>query len=148
VVPDPGEPRQKSGFLIFLELDLMVGSELGPLPANAIYGGQLFMPHDFPMAFGPCEGEKGGVEEPRTALIIEEVVNMLLGSEVEEFRRQRDRAMLASWGVLTRKEDELRTMTWADFGFRYNIEPFWTEAVSTWVTLPGAAVDNWVNEGR
>jgi hypothetical protein len=42
VVPDPGEPRAKYGFLIFLELDLVVGSELGPLPANAIYGGQLF----------------------------------------------------------------------------------------------------------
>jgi hypothetical protein len=54
--------------------------------------------------------------------------------------------MLASWGVLNREEDELRTMTWADFGFRYNIEPFRTEAVSTWVTLPGGAADNWVNE--
>jgi hypothetical protein len=51
VVPDPDEPRAKYGFLIFLELDLVVGSELGPLPANAIYGGQLFMPHDFPTAF-------------------------------------------------------------------------------------------------
>jgi hypothetical protein len=148
VVPNPGEPRQKYGFLIFLELDLMVGSELGPLPANAIYGGQLFMPHDFPTAFGPCEKEKGGVEEPRTALVIEEVVNMSLESEVEEFRRQRNRAMLASWGVLTREEDELRTMTWADFGFRYNIEPFRTEAVSTWVTLPRAAADNLVNERK
>jgi hypothetical protein len=37
------------------------------------------MPHDFPMAFGPCKTEKGGVEEPQTALIIEEVVNMALG---------------------------------------------------------------------
>jgi hypothetical protein len=69
----------------------MVGSELGPLPANAIYGGQLFMPRDFSTAFGPCQGEKGVVEEPRTALIIEEVVNMALGSEVEEYRRQRNR---------------------------------------------------------
>jgi hypothetical protein len=146
VVPDPREPRQKYGFLIFLELDLVVESELGPLPANAIYGGQLFMPHDFPTAFGPCKAEKGMVEEPLTVLIIEEVVNMALGSEVEEYRRHRNRAMLASWGVLTRKEDELRTMTWADFGFRYNIEPFWTEAVSTWVTLPGGVADNWVNE--
>jgi hypothetical protein len=36
-------------------------------------------------------------------------------------------------------------MTWADFGIRYNIEPFWTEAVSTWVTLPGGAADYWVD---
>jgi hypothetical protein len=80
VVPDPGEPRAKYGFLIFLELDLVMGSELGPLPANAIYGGQLFMPHDFPTTFGPCRGEKGVVEEPLTALMIEEVANMALGS--------------------------------------------------------------------
>jgi hypothetical protein len=61
VIPDPDEPRAKYGFLIFLELDVIVGSELGPLPTNAIYGGQLFMPHDFPTAFGPCKTEKGGV---------------------------------------------------------------------------------------
>jgi hypothetical protein len=36
-------------------------------------------------------------------------------------------------------------MTWADFGFRFNIEPFRTEAVSTWVTLPGGAADYWVD---
>jgi flagellar biosynthesis GTPase FlhF len=136
VVPDPDEPRAKYGFLIFLELDLVVGSELGPLPANAIYGGQLFMPHDFPTAFGPCKTEKGGVEDPQAALIIEEVVIMALGSGVEEYRHQRNRAMLASWGVLTREKDELRTMMWADFGFCFNIEPFRTEAVNTWVTLP------------
>jgi hypothetical protein len=37
-------------------------------------------------------------------------------------------------------------MTWADFGFRVKIEPFRTEAVSTWVTLPGGAADHWVDE--
>jgi hypothetical protein len=119
---DPKSRRTPSeyGFLIFLELDLIVGSELGPLPTNAIYGGQLFMPHDFPTAFEPCKTEKGGVEEPQTALIIEEVVNMEPGSEVEEHRHQRNRAMLASWGVLIREREELRTMMWADFGFRFN----------------------------
>jgi hypothetical protein len=93
VVPDPGEPRAKYGFLIFLELDLMVGSELGPLPHNTIYGGQLFMPRNFPRVFGPCEGDEG-IEEPRTALIIEEVENMALGEEVDEIKRERNRAML------------------------------------------------------
>jgi hypothetical protein len=146
VIPDPDEPWAKYGFLIFLELDLIVGSELGPLPTNAIYRGQLFMPHDFPTAFGPCKTEKGGVKEPQTTLTIEEVVNMALGSEVEEHRHQRNRAMLASWGVLTREQDELHTMTWANFGFRFNIEPFRTEAVSTWVTLLGGAADHWVDE--
>jgi hypothetical protein len=38
VVPDPGEPRAKYGFLIFLELDLVVGFELGPLPHNTCMG--------------------------------------------------------------------------------------------------------------
>jgi hypothetical protein len=146
VIPDPDEPRAKYGFLIFLELDLIVGSDLGPLPANAIYGGQLFMPHDFPTAFGPCKTENGGVEEPQTALIFEEVVNMALESGVEEYRHQRNRAMLANWGVLTREQDELRTMTWTHFGFCFNIEPFRTKAVSTWVTLPGGAADHWVDD--
>jgi hypothetical protein len=46
---DPGD----YGFVVFLELDLVVGSELGPWPAN---GGQVFMPHDFPDMFGPRRG--------------------------------------------------------------------------------------------
>jgi hypothetical protein len=106
------------------------------------------MPHDFSTAFGPCKGEKGVVEEPLIALIVEEVVNMALGSEVEEYRKERNPAMLASSGVLTREQDELRTMTWAGFGFRYNIEPFRTEAVSTWVTLPGGAAYSWINDTK
>jgi hypothetical protein len=40
----------------------------------------------------------------------------------------------------------LRTITWADFGFRFNIEPFRIEAVSTWMTLPGGAADHWVDD--
>jgi hypothetical protein len=28
------------------------------------------------------------------------------------------------------------------------IEPFWTDAVSTWVTLPGGAADNWINDTK
>jgi hypothetical protein len=145
VIPDPDEPRAKYGFLIFSELDLIVGSELGPLPTNAICGGQLFMPHDFPTAFGPCKTEKGGVEKPQTAHHRESGQH---GAGVKSGGTStlRNRAMLASWGVLTCGQDELRTMTWADFGFRFNIEPFWTEAVSTWVTLPGGAADHWVDE--
>jgi hypothetical protein len=80
VVPDPGEPRAKYGFVIFLELDLVVGSELGPLPHNIIYRGQLFMPRDFLRVFGPCEGDEG-IEEPPMALIIEEVENMALPAQ-------------------------------------------------------------------
>jgi hypothetical protein len=81
-------------------------------------------------------------------LIIEEVQNMALGGEVREFRRQQNRAMLASWGELKVKseQDKLRTMTWADLGLRYNIEPFRKESVQRYVTLPGAAADQYINE--
>jgi hypothetical protein len=125
---------------------MMVGSELGLLPANAIYGGQLFMPRDFPETFGPSRGDKGSELPLKIGLIIEEVENMALGLEVEECKRQRNRALLASWNALPREKDELRTMTWAGFGFRYNIEPFRTEAVRTWVTLLGAAADESLND--
>jgi hypothetical protein len=82
------------------------------------------------------------------ALIIEEVENMALREEVDEIKRERNRAMLASWGALSREEDELRTMTWADCGFRYNIKPFRTDAVKTWVTVPGSAADQWLDDQK
>jgi hypothetical protein len=83
-------------------------------------------------------------------LNIEEVQNMALEDEVREFRRQRNRAMLASWGELniTSEQDKLPTMTWADLGLRYNIEPFRKESVQRYVTLPGAAADQYINEAN
>src|SRR6476646_6489651 len=110
VVPDPENPRPRYAYLVFLELDLVVKSELGPLPHQAITAGRLFMLPDFVETFGPKKGE------PMEALIIEEVQNMALTEEVKEFRRQRNRAMLASWGELKiqAEKDALRTMTWAD----------------------------------
>jgi hypothetical protein len=39
-------------------------------------------------------------------------------------------------------------MTWADLGLRYNIEPFRKESVQRYVTLPGAAADQYVNEAN
>jgi hypothetical protein len=73
---------------------------------------------------------------------------MALGEEVDEKKRERNQAMLASWGALSWEEDELRTMTWADFGFRYNIEPFRTDAIQTWVTVPGSAADQWLDDQK
>jgi hypothetical protein len=83
-------------------------------------------------------------------LIIEEVQNMALGDEVRKFRRQRNRAMLASWGELKVKseQEKLRTMTWANLGLRYNIKPFRKESVQRYVTLPGAATDQYINEAN
>jgi hypothetical protein len=58
--------------------------------------------------------------------------------------------MLASWGELKVKseQDKLRTMTWADLGLRYNIEPFRKESVRRYVTVPGAAADRYINEAN
>jgi hypothetical protein len=125
LAPDPKERRAQYAYLVFVELDLVVNSELGPLAINAIALGRLFMPSDFVPAFGPKKGK------PMDGLIIEEVQNMALGGEVREFRRQQNRAMLASWGELKveSEQEKLRTMTWADLGLRYNIEPFWKESI-------------------
>jgi hypothetical protein len=144
LAPNPKERRAQYAYLVFVELDLVVNSELGPLPVNAIASGRLFMPSDFVPAFGPKKGK------PMDGLIIEEVQNMALGGEVREFRRQRNRAMLASWNELKVKseQDKLRTMTWADLGLRYNIEPFRKESVQRYVTLPDAAADQYVNEAN
>jgi hypothetical protein len=125
LAPDPKERRAQYAYLVFVELDLVVNSELGPLAINAIASGRLFMPSDFVPAFGPKTWK------PMDGLIIEKVQNMALGGDVREFRRQRNRAMLASWGELKVKseQEKLRTMTWADLGLRYNIEPFRKESV-------------------
>jgi hypothetical protein len=92
LVCDPKERRAPFAYLVFVKLDLVVNSELGPLPINAIASGRLFIPSDFVPAFGPKKGK------PKEGLIIEEVQDMALGGEVREFRRQRNRVMLASWG--------------------------------------------------
>jgi hypothetical protein len=68
---------------------------------------------------------------------------MALGSEIEELRRERNRVVLAN-GAVKQQEEALRIMSWADFGLRFNVEPFHIEAVSTWVTLPGAVADSWL----
>jgi hypothetical protein len=144
LVPNPEQRRAQYAYMVFLELDLVVKSELGPLPINAIASGRLFMPSDFVPAFGPKKGKQ--MEE----LIIEEMQNMALGDEVSEFRRQRNRAMLASWSELKIKseQDKLRTMTWADLGLRYNVEPFQKESVQRYVTLPGLAADQYIRETK
>jgi hypothetical protein len=130
LAPDPKERRAHFAYLVFVELDLVVNSELGPLPVNAIASRQLFMPSDFIPAFGPKKGK------PMEGLIIEEVQNMAFGGKVKEFRRQRNRAMLARWSELKVKseQEKLRTMTWADLGLRYNIKPFRKESVERYVT--------------
>jgi hypothetical protein len=144
LVPDPQKRRARYAYLVFVELDLVVKSELGLLPVNAIASGRLFMPSDIVSAFGPKKGKQ------MDGLIVEEVQNMAPRDEVREFRRQRNCAMLASWGELKiqSKQDKLRTMTWADLGLRYNIEPFRKESVQRYVTLPGMAADPYIHEAN
>jgi hypothetical protein len=52
LAPDPKERRAQYAYLVFVELDMVVNSKLGPLPVNAITSGRLFMPSDFVPAFG------------------------------------------------------------------------------------------------
>jgi hypothetical protein len=127
LAPDPKESCAHFVYLVFVELDLVVNSKFGPLPVNAIASGRLFMPSDFVPAFGLKKGK------PMEGLIIKEVQNMALGGEVKEFRRQRNRAMLASWNKLKYKseQEKLQTMTWADLGLRYNIKPFRKESIES-----------------
>lgn len=131
--------------LVFLELDLVVKSELGLLQVEAILSRRLFMPPNFVAIFGSRKGK------PMEVLIIEEVQNMALGNMVKEFWRQRNCAMLASWGELKIKDekDKLRTMTWADhIGVRYIVEPFQRESVERYITLPGQAADYYLNQTK
>jgi hypothetical protein len=58
LAPDPKERRAQYAYLLFVELDLVVNSELGPLPINASASGRLFMPSDFVPAFGPKKGSR------------------------------------------------------------------------------------------
>jgi hypothetical protein len=68
LAPDPKDRRAHYAYLVFVELDLMVNSELGPLPVNAIASGGLFMLLDFVPAFGPKKGKAdGGVNHRRGA---------------------------------------------------------------------------------
>jgi hypothetical protein len=83
LVCDPKKRRAQFAYLVFVELDLVVNSELGPLPINAIASGRLFMPSDF-VPTAPLAQKKG---KPMEGLIIEEVQNMALGGEVREFWR-------------------------------------------------------------
>jgi hypothetical protein len=58
--------------------------------------------------------------------------------------------MPANWGELKVKseQDKLQTMTWADLGLRYYIEPFRKESVQGYVTLPGPAPDQYLNKTK
>jgi hypothetical protein len=58
LAPDPKDRRAQYAYLVFVELDLVVNSELGPLLVNAIASGRLFMPSDFVPAFGQKRGSR------------------------------------------------------------------------------------------
>jgi hypothetical protein len=77
-----------------------------------------------------------------------EVAHLALGEGVSEHLKRQNRAFIASVGGLTFQKDELRTMTWADFGFRINCEPIRTQLISTWITLPGDVAENYLNEDK
>jgi hypothetical protein len=103
-------------FAVFMELDLVISTPI-QRSRHSFGVGRLFMPADFP--------EKYQQTNPREMrdVTLSEVAHLALGEGVAEHLKRRNRAFLASAEGLTFQQDELRTMTWADFGFRINSSP-------------------------
>jgi hypothetical protein len=106
-------------FAVFVELDLVISTPI-QRSRHSFGVGRLFMPADFP--------EKYQQTNPREMrdVTLSEVAHLALEEGVSEHLKRQNRAFLASVGGLTFQKDELRTMTWADFGFRINCEPIRT----------------------
>jgi hypothetical protein len=125
-------------FAVFVELDLVIFTPI-QRSRHSFGVGRLFMPEDFPAKY-----QQTSPREMRD-VTLSEVANLALGEGLPEHLKRQNRAFLASVGGLTFQQDELRTMTWADFGFQINCEPIWTRLISTWVTLPGDVAENYLN---
>jgi hypothetical protein len=128
-------------FAVFVELDLVISTPI-QRSRHSFGIGRLFMPADFPEEY-----QQTNPREMRD-VTLSEVAHLALGEAVSEHLKRQNRAFLASVGGLTFQKDELRTMTWADFGFRINCEPIRTQLISTWVTLPGDVAENYLNEEK
>jgi hypothetical protein len=126
-------------YAVFVELDLVISTPLN-LAVHSFSMGRLFMPKDFPAEFQQTNPRK------MRDVTLSEVAHMALSEEVPEHLKQRNRAFLASIGGLNFQKKELRTMTWADFGFQVNAEPFLSTSVSSWVTLPGEVAECYLNQ--
>jgi hypothetical protein len=103
-------------FAVFVELDLVVSTPL-QRSRHSFGMGRLFMPVDF-----PAEYQTTNPREMRN-VTLSEVAHMALGEGVSEHLKRQNRAFLVSIGGLTFQKEELRTMTWADFGFVSTASP-------------------------
>jgi hypothetical protein len=126
-------------YAVFVKLDLVISTPLN-LAVHSFSMGRLFMPKDF-----SAEYQQTNPREMRD-VTLSEVAHMALSEEVPEHLKQRNRAFLASIGGFNFQKKELRTMTWADFGFQVNAEPFLSTSVSSWVTLPGEVAECYLNQ--
>jgi hypothetical protein len=124
-------------FAVFVELDLVIS--LIQRSRHSFGVGRLFMPEDFPAKY-----QQTNPREMRNVTLCE-VAHLALEEGIPEHLKRQNRAFLASAGGLTFQQDKLRTMTWADFGFRINCEPIRTQLISTWITLPGDVAENYLN---
>jgi hypothetical protein len=125
-------------FAVFVKLDLVISTPI-QRSRHSFGVGRLFMPEDFPAKY-----QQTNPREMRD-VTLSEVAHLALGEGVPEHLKRRNRAFLASVEGLTFQQDELQTMTWADFGFRINCEPIRTQLISTWVKLPGDVAENFLN---
>jgi hypothetical protein len=128
-------------FAVFVESDLVISTPI-QRSRHSFGVGRLFMPADFPKKY-----QQTNPKEMRD-VTLSEVAHLALGEGVSEHLKRQNRTFLASVGGLTFQKDELRTMTWADFGFRINCEPIRIQLISTWVTLPGDVAENYLNEEK
>jgi hypothetical protein len=125
-------------FAVFVELNLVISTPI-QRSRHSFGVGRLFMLEDFPAKY-----QQTNPREMRD-VTLSKVAHLALGEGVPEHLKRQNRAFLASVEGLTFQQDELQTMTWADFGFRINCEPIQTQLISTWITLPGDVAENYLN---
>jgi hypothetical protein len=113
-----GRPKMEY-YCVFVELDLVISTPLQPAE-QYIQVGKLFMPKGFPDKY-----QQYDVEETRD-VDLSEIAHLALGEDIPEHLRRRNRAFLAGIGGLNFQKEELRTMTWAEFGVKSNLEPLRT----------------------
>jgi hypothetical protein len=133
-----GRPKMEY-YCVFVELDLVISTPLQPA-TQYIQVGKLFMPKGFPDKY-----QQYDVEEMRD-VDLSEIAHLALGEDIPEHLKRRNRAFLAGIGGLNFQKEELRTMTWAEFGVKMNLEPLRTRANSLWVTVPGEVAETYLHE--
>jgi hypothetical protein len=124
VIVPYGVGRQKMEYYcVFVELDLVISTPLQPAE-QYIQVVKIFMPKGFPDKY-----QEYDMEDMRD-VDLSKIAHLALGEDIPEHLRRRNQAFLAGIGGLNFQKEELRTMTWAEFGVKFNLEPLRTRANS------------------